>query len=356
MTINSSLPEFLRVNKSPHTGVIKQEPSDFVVNEKLGYDPVGHGEHAFILIQKTSETTPRIAKQLARHADVNLRQVSYAGLKDKHGVTSQWFSVQLPGKPSPDWTELNSDYIQVLQSTRHDRKLKRGHIRSNFFSITVRDFSGDESDLNKFIERVNQYGVPNYFTEQRFGIEGNNLDKALALLDGEPVRIKNARARKEQEAQRGLYISAARSLLFNCVLSKRVEREDWNKAIEGDLFIKTGRHGMFSVDTIDDEIKSRLSDQEISPTGPLYGLGSDMSASGEALQIEIDTMQGYEDYQKLLEHLKVQADRRALRLSVNNLKVNCLSSGEVRLEFELQSGSYATAVLRELIQYPGGMK
>ncbi len=355
MSNRSILPLFNRVNRSPLSGIIKQQAEDFEVQEKLVYEPIGEGEHAFLFVRKIGQTTTDLARKIARLANVNIRQVSYAGLKDKQAMTQQWFSVHLPGKESPDWNLLNNESVVVEHSTRHDRKLRQGQIRSNSFKIIVKQFSVTDKMLEDFQERVQSNGVPNYFTEQRFGIDANNLKSALRLLQTEStVAEAKSRSRRRYDSKRGMYLSAARSLLFNQVLSSRVEKDNWNKAIEGDLFIKTGRHGMFSVTEIDQEILERIALLKISPTGPLYGINS-MDLSDEALQIENDAMTEYVDYQTLLQQQKVKADRRALRLVIENLRVKALDSTSMQINFDLPSGCYATAVLRELVQYPGQM-
>ncbi|VAW81187.1 tRNA pseudouridine(13) synthase [hydrothermal vent metagenome] len=347
------LPPFKRINNSVSSGLIKQQAEDFEVNEVLVYEPVGEGEHAFVYVRKIGETTLVVAKKIAELAEVKIRQVSYAGLKDKHALTRQWFSVHLPGKPSPDWSLLNSESLWVEQSTRHDRKLRQGQIKTNNFKVIIKSLAYTSSSLDDFIQRVLLVGVPNYFTEQRFGIEANNLKNALLLLQAttsDAVKPK----RKKYSQQRGLYISAARSLLFNQVLSARVQHDSWNKAIDGDLFIKSGRHGMFSVDAIDQDIIDRLQTLQISPTGPLYGIKS-MNVQGQAACIENNAMSDYSQYQLLLTQQKIKADRRALRLVVDDLRVTELSSDSVQFSFNLPSGCYATAVLREFIHYPGQM-
>ncbi len=351
--ISKLLPPFKRINDIVSTGLIKQQAEDFEVNEVLVYEPVGVGEHAFVYLRKTGETTLAVAQKIAELAEVNLRQVSYAGLKDKHALTRQWFSTHLPGKPSPDWSLLNSESLRVEQSTRHDRKLRQGQIKCNRFKVIVKSLSYTSSGLDDFLQRVLLDGVPNYFTEQRFGIEANNLKNALLLLTT-TANDKVQPKRKKYSPQRGLYISAARSLLFNQVLSARIEQGSWNKALDGDLFIKAGRHGMFSVDVIDQDIIDRLQTLQISPTGPLYGLKS-MNVQGQAACIENNAMSEYSEYQRLLIQQKIKADRRALRLVVGNLTITALSSDSVQLSFDLPSGCYATAVLREFIQYPGQM-
>ena len=125
-------------------GKIRSVPEDFIVKENLAFEPSGEGEHAFLQIEKTGENTDYVARQLARFANVRQRDVSYAGLKDRHAVTTQWFSVWLPGKADPDWTQFETNSMKVLHSVRHARKLKRGVLSGNSFKLIIRDWQGDK--------------------------------------------------------------------------------------------------------------------------------------------------------------------------------------------------------------------
>ena len=106
-------------------GQIRVEPADFIVQEDLGYEPEGDGEHHYLYIRKTGENTDWVARQLANFAQVSPRDVAYAGKKDRHAVTEQWFSVHLPGKRKLlNWSMFGGDTIQVLKQNKH-RKLRK---------------------------------------------------------------------------------------------------------------------------------------------------------------------------------------------------------------------------------------
>ncbi|KAG1654005.1 tRNA pseudouridine synthase D [Nymphon striatum] len=122
-------------SNSQLTGVIRSCPEDFQVDEIPVFEPSGKGEHVLLHIQKTGENTDWVAGILAKIAGVPRRDVSYAGLKDRNAVTTQWFSVQMPGKEAPDWKKDLPDSIVLLDETRHDRKLKRGTLKGNQFKL-----------------------------------------------------------------------------------------------------------------------------------------------------------------------------------------------------------------------------
>ena len=319
-------------------GQIRIKPEDFCVNEILGFEPAGTGEHAFLLIEKRGENTGYVAGELAKFAGVSSRDVSYAGLKDRHAITSQWFSVWLPGKPDPNWKEFESESISVIHAVRHAKKLKRGALSGNDFRLVVRECEGDKHRTTEQLDWVKAYGVPNYFGPQRFGIAGQNVSKALSMFQGERVK----------RYQRSLYLSAARSFLFNQILACRVQEKSWDQAISGDalIFDQSGKY--FKSSELDEDIKQRVNAGLIHPTGSLWGEGqSDLSA--DAVEIETRVLNEYEQLLQGLLKFDVEISRRALRVNVKNLTWDFIGSRELVLSFSLPAGSYATSVLREIV-------
>ncbi len=320
-------------------GLIRQAPDDFIVNEIQSFELSGTGEHAFLLIEKCSENTDYVARLLARFAGVRQRDVSYAGLKDRHARTTQWFSVWLPGKPDPDWQGLNSETIKVLQATRHSKKLKRGSLAGNQFILRVRDWSGDKSLLEQQLQTIKLQGVPNYFGEQRFGREGGNIAKALALFAGEKV----------SRNQRSLYLSAARSYLFNHILSVRVANNSWNKALPGDVLMFDDSHGFFQAETLDESILQRVAQLDLHPTGSLWGKGEGQVSAAVAV-LEKQVIAEYSDLAQGLCAFGMEQDRRALRSHIQALQWQFVDANCLELSFTLNAGSYATALLREIVR------
>lgn len=320
-------------------GKIRCVPEDFIVTENLAFEPSGAGEHAFLQIEKTSENTEYVARQLARFANARPRDVGFAGLKDRHAVTSQWFSVWLPGKADPDWTQFETDSIKVLHAVRHARKLKRGVLSGNSFKLTIRDWQGDTDKTIRQLAAMKAGGIANYYGSQRFGHEGQNVNKALRMFSG-------AKAGREQSS---LYLSAARSYLFNRILACRVTRSIWNQAVDGDIYMFDLSHGCFKSEQPDAEIIRRLNAKEIHPTGALWGKGG-ADVSADALGIEKEVIDAYPELTQGLIDCAVDKDRRALRVNVLDLDWHFVNDTTIQLGFTLPAGSYATAVLREIIE------
>ncbi len=317
------------------TGLFRQQLEDFCVDEVLGFDLLGEGEHVYLHIEKRGDNTAWLARQIARLADVQPMDVGYAGLKDRHGITRQWFSVYLPKGEEPQWQSLNSDSITVLEVSRHSKKLRRGSHAGNDFRIRVRELSGDLQELPERLAALAKDGVPNYFGPQRFGHDGNNLLEAERLLV-EGGKIKNRQ-------KRGLIISAARSYLFNSVLSARVESGSWKTLIEGEPEAVVSDASSEQVDAS----SINAIHPQILTTAPLWGRGRPLS-SGECLACIRDSLSPLAAWRDGLEHVGLSQERRNL-----HLVPECFSSSLVgdclELSFHLLPGAYATVVLRELL-------
>lgn len=322
----------------PARGVLRAGIEDFQVEEDLGFEPSGAGEHVLLHVRKRDSNTEWVAKRIVRLAGVAPMAVSYAGLKDRRALTSQWFSVQLPGRSDPDWTALNDDHVQVLAVHRHHRKLRRGALRGNRFTLVVRELEGERNAIEQRLEQIAAEGVPAYFGEQRFGREGGNVARALEMFGG----------RRVPRHQRSILLSATRSWLFNQVLAERVRRGDWNRVISGDVAMLDGSHSVFAVESVDAGLRQRCTALDLHPTGPLWGRG-DLASTGEVLVLEREVLSEYGALQEGLEAAGLEQQRRALRQRVHGLQWQWLEPSVLRVSFALDKGEYATSVMRELL-------
>lgn len=327
--------------------VFKSSPEDFIVEEQLPFKLSGTGEHSWIHIQKSGCNTEWVARALAQAAGVSQRQVGYAGLKDRHGVTSQWFSVHLPGKKDPDWSRIetepdDNESLKIIEVNRHNRKLRRGALKRNRFQIRLkpvgRASSGERLDqLEQRCQLISERGVPNYFGEQRFGRALGNLKAAQTLFTDSQKRV--------QRHEKSLYLSAARSWLFNQVLSHRVHMGSWNRYIPGDVFMLEGKSACF-LDDESEDLKDRIDRGEIHPTSMLWGEG-DLMTRDDAAALEARIVQDYPVFRDGLIAFRVLQKRRALRVLPGNMSWQ-LEQDAFQLAFDLPAGAYATMVLREL--------
>ncbi|NIA28033.1 MAG: tRNA pseudouridine(13) synthase TruD [Desulfobulbaceae bacterium] len=295
------------------TGRIRSSPTEFVVTELLNTDFSDDGEHDWLWVEKIGANTTWLAEQLARHASISPRDIGYAGLKDRHAVTRQWFSVRRPSADGTNWASFEADGVSILEKKRHRRKLKRGGHKGNIFRIAIR--SSETASLSDEIETriatIRIEGVPNYFGEQRFGRDGGNIELGRSVIAG----------RRLPRNKRSIGISAIRSLEFNNELDTRVRDATWNRILPGDVANLDGSRSVFTVDEVTPELEQRCTEMDIHPSGCLPGI----------------------------DELGVEPATRPLRLRVQNLKWE-IEGDALWLEFSLGRGSYATAVLRELAQ------
>ncbi len=340
------------------SATIKSQPEDFIVEENMDIGFSGDGEHCWLYVKKRECNTDWVAQQLAKYCKVKKLAVSYAGLKDRHAVTSQWFSVQLPGKPTPDWATFESFFsanasavksnetIQVVKNFRHNRKLQRGALKSNNFKMTLRELSDSSEDAFKSLAKrcaeIAEKGVPNYFGPQRFGRAYNNLEQAEKLFLKPHHKIA--------KHKRSLYLSAARSWMFNVILSERIKQNIWDIRLPGDVFMLDGKSACFVDDVnakIDqNEIDQRLVRNKVHPTVILWGEGDAMTTS-QAGELESKIINQFPIYRDGLIAARLQSKRRSCRVVPANLECSQREDNFI-ISFTLPPGSYATMVLAEI--------
>lgn len=319
---------------------LKSTPQDFIVEETLAFPLSGQGEHLYLYLRKTNANTDWVCKQLARQLGVAPRDVGYAGLKDRHGVTSQWFS--LPGKniSAAKLEALQIEGVELCEVKAHDRKLRKGAIKHNRFVMTLRDVQLDPLALQQRLNLIGEHGVPNYFDEQRFGRQRGNLHAALQMFD---------RRSRPSRFQRGVYLSSARSWLFNLILAQRVSQDTWQTAMNGDVFWLQGTKRFFVPEQLDEEIRQRLRQGDIHPTGALWGEGI-LQSQAEVAELETAVAHAWPELARGLVKARLSQDRRPLRVIPQDLSYDYdFPQQSLRLSFALPSGSYATAVVRELV-------
>ncbi|HEX4870623.1 MAG TPA: tRNA pseudouridine(13) synthase TruD [Moraxellaceae bacterium] len=324
---------------------LRAAPEDFRVEELPGFTPSGEGEHLFLRIRKRNQNTAWVAGLLAKAAGVREDAVSYAGLKDRRAVTTQWFSVHLPGRQAPDLSALWGADLELLEQTWNARKLRRGAHGGNRFVITLREVEGDRGAIAARLERIAREGVPNYIGPQRFGHDNANLAAGEALLRGPAKRRLNHRE--------GLAVSAVRSALFNRVLGRRTGEGSWNRCLDGDVLMLDGRGSFFRPEPGDDALPARLEALEVHPTGPLPGRGAPPVA-GAVLALEDEVAASADGLVPALGRCGLEAQRRALRLRAGDLAWDWEGEDALVLSFTLASGAFATSVLRELASLRGG--
>ncbi|MEZ9945478.1 tRNA pseudouridine(13) synthase TruD [Vibrio breoganii] len=297
---------------------LKAKAEHFVVKEDLGFELLGTGEHLMLRVRKTGENTSFVANELAKFCGVKSKDVSWAGLKDRHAVTEQWLSVHLPKNDDLDFALFTKMHpsVEILEITRHNKKLRPGDLKGNFFELTLSEVT-DVMAVEARLQAILESGVPNYFGAQRFGNNGNNLDEARRW-GRDNVRTRN-------QNKRSLYLSTARSWIFNQIVSERLNQECFDSVIAGDVLSESG------------EITAALAGDNALPT------------SDTALEIEQAAVDAEPDLMALIRGNRMRHDRRAIKLLPEQLSWES-SYDEVVVKFWLDSGCFATSIMREVIE------
>ena len=348
------------------------EPEDFIVEEIPLYTPSRSGTHTFFAIRKRSLSTYEAINRIARELQVNHRSIGYAGLKDKHAITTQVLSVE--GIPPEQILKLNIHRIEVLWAERHSHKLRVGHLKANRFEITVRWTAPHTlPDVEKKIAQLSTEGIPNRYGEQRFGNKQDShlIGKALLnkdweraleyVLDTETAQFTNLAKRikdmKKHDSlekvvaymphrMRKLYLSAYQAHLFNRIVERRLP--DLGKLLDGDIAIKHRNAAPFLVENAEIE-QPRADAFEISPSGPIFGHKM-RQPTGKVLEMERELLSAErvkpESFRKVA-GVRLSGTRRPLRIQMDLHQVTAVDNG-VHLSFTLPAGSYATVVLEEI--------
>ncbi len=382
-------------------GLLRQEPADFFVEEIPLYAACGEGKHLYLTIEKCGITTFDLLHQLARALHCPEREIGYAGLKDARAVTRQTVSVPLL-RPE-DAVGLELPGVRIIEARLHRNKLRLGHLAGNRFRIRIHQPEPEAlSRAEAILGILQDLGVPNRFGDQRYGVLGNSHRVGRAILTGDfpaairdiivdPVEIRHPEwqaaalayragnlddalarlprhcfpERRLLEALRSgrsprdavfslprkllrLYLSAYQSSLFDRMVDMRLSSLE--RLWPGDLACKHINGACFTV--LDSVVEQpRAEAFEISPTAPLFGCKVPL-AGGQAGLLErslLDKERLTLESFRLCDGLTMDGERRPLRVPLT--EVTASSDGDdLLLTFRLPKGSYATAVLHEVMK------
>lgn len=323
-------------------GQLRVALEDFVVDEQPAYELSGEGEHVYVHFEKRDLTTPEAMRRLARAFGADPRSAGYAGLKDRRAVTRQWASFAMKDDAAARALGDTIDGIRVLEVTRHGNKLRTGHLRGNRFELRLRSVPiGREAEVAAVLARLATEGIPNYFGEQRFGRDAQNVAEARRWI------VAGERAPRDH-FRRKLLVSSLQSELFNEVLAARLSDGLFAQAVDGDLLRKEDSGGLFTTEDLADAMR-RVAAFEVSPTGPMFGAKMRWPER-EALAREARVLAAAGlDTRHLASFARDgEGTRRPLRVRPLDVSVESEAPGVVMLRFTLPKGAYATVVLREV--------
>ena len=330
-----------RLHGSPlGSAQFKSHPDDFQVDEVLGWTPSGEGEHCFLWIQKRGCNSNDVAAQIAKRLEIRKRLISHCGLKDKNAITRQWFSIHLPGIPSPTAEKLQSENFQALKITRNSRKLRRGVHRGNRFAIRLTDCQFTPADLESRWSQIVSRGVPNYFGPQRFGHGGGNIEQALKMASGE--------SKVHDRLLRGILISSLRSFLFNACVGERILAGNWDQPLPGEVYGFADNRSLIFPHNQNGDEPERFRNGQLELSAPLWGLG-DLPSENAVAELESSVVGREPEIRDAVEQFGLQQQRRVIRIKPSHPELQWETPTTLCLRFELPKGAYATAIIRELI-------
>lgn len=333
-------------------GKLKVQPEHFQVFENLGFEFAGQGEHLMVRIRKTGENTAFVANELAKACGVKSKDVSWSGLKDRHAVTEQWLSVHLPKGETPDFSAFLAQYpqIEIIKTDRHNKKLRPGDHISNSFVVTMSEVT-DVADVVRRLETIMETGVPNYFGSQRFGHKGNNLSEAR--------RWGRNNVRTKDQNKRSLFLSSARSWIFNKIVSARIEQNIFTQVILGDIALsdvkmsdeETGVTNAKPILVTADNFASigeAVANNDMQISAAMAGDNA-LPTHDDALLLEQPCLDSEPDLMALIRGNRMRHDRRSIALKAQDLTWS-VEGDNITLSFSLDCGCFATSIVRELIE------
>ncbi|HID65942.1 MAG TPA: tRNA pseudouridine(13) synthase TruD, partial [Aquificaceae bacterium] len=150
---------------------IKEKPEDFYVKEIKSLNLKDKGEFAFFLLRKKDMTTIDAIRHISRRFNIPLKNISFAGLKDKKAITEQYISIKgLKSEVVEKLENYQTENLSLRFLGFSDKGIELGEIEGNYFEITVRGIIRRHRAVFSYMkDLVSKFGCENYFGEQRFG-------------------------------------------------------------------------------------------------------------------------------------------------------------------------------------------
>ena len=345
-------------NKEATKFSFKQSPETFKVIENTLVKPQKRGDFRLLEVTKTSISTIELIEYISSVLKIKEKEISYAGLKDKHAVTTQYLT--LPRNISVKKFNSN-DRVNIKELGFCDKPLKIGELRSNSFEIVLNDVTEDEYiKIERAFNSIKKNGFANFFGYQRFGVlddaslkgkkisefgKGSKNQKSRIIVAAYQAKYFNDWLNRRLEISKNIIDNKKDSVVsaLSPTLLKLIKKSTTPfKLLPGDLGFsyKKGKKSFESVNNIEKYIEL-LDKRWFYPTGVLFGSSVRFSASvagkieREFIDYDFDALRGA---------------RRAAwvwpqRADISFDKIN----NNATLKFTLPAGSYATVLLEELL-------
>ncbi len=211
----------------------KQKSQDFIVEEKLPFELTWKGEAFFVYFEKRNTNTMDVVKHLCKELWISRLTLGIAWLKDKDAITRQWISIYQRALKKLWWEKefLHAlwQVARVIETTRHTAPIGMTQPINNMFHIRLRAkqaISLEAKDkIQKQITTLLKKWFPNFFGEQRFGVNFQNIKMWKEIIQWK-LYLK-------EKFERKFKLQAYSSYLFNEYLKVRIQTkrmwyiEDW---------------------------------------------------------------------------------------------------------------------------------
>ena len=198
---------------------MKEKPSYFQVKEIINLEFDEKGQYSYIKLKKRNLNTLQALKIISDKLRIPLKQIGFAGNKDKRAITTQYISIPRISKDKIE--KINSNKIRLTFLGYGNKRINLGSSLGNKFKIKF------ENKLKKI------YFCENYFDDQRFGINNNNHLLGKLILENKFNELKSLvtlpENSRELKIQLRFYLNAYQSYLFNLVLSEYLKKFNHKK-------------------------------------------------------------------------------------------------------------------------------
>lgn len=375
--------------------ILKEKPEDFRVDEIYDLEALGEKKNEsetgklrfkYFKLWKRDYTVQRAIEQICRTFKIQIRDVHFAGTKDRVAVTTQLISMRRlrhSWKEDLEYFNNKNPDIKLEYIGDFPCRLNLGDNLGNHFSIVVRELNSEDfENLDKNLDKIKSRGVRNFFDSQRFGFGGRNpvIGKYLLRSDFKKAFFSIITAipddnQKEEHLKFVDYIEEN----FNSI----VESNDWSEALRiCPEWLRPERKLMEYVQKYKNDFLGAIS---LLPKKirTLYVNSYQSYLFNETIKY-LDSLNLLENYEELpliaseselkddwgefvrslmsrdglnLDYFKMQSaptlrPKEVLRkvfIPVQNLEVDKNEDeGVAKISFDLGSGSYATNVIKEL--------
>lgn len=316
---------------------IKSTPKDFIVKEIPKSHLSAKGQYTICLLKKTNYTTIRAIEQISRSLNTPLKNIGFAGTKDKNAITYQFISIKNTNFEKITILHLNDielDFIGYSNSP-----LSLGDLKGNEFIITIKDI--EENQLIQLGTKLNsKQFMPNLFGEQRFSKNNKEIGKCLLKSEFKQAidLIIDSNSDYKEKIQSFLKTNKNNFTAALHIIPKKLLRlylhsyqsHIWNKVVKE--YLQTNKENI-----------------QI----PIIGFGTELE-NKDIAKITLTIMKEenitFRDFiNRKIPELSSEGDNRQALIEIQDLKILEKEKDTIKINFKLSKGCYATEAIKFLL-------